>query len=59
MSYQWSENAPYVQAVCRPWQPEDGYDEAIVAAAEQNLGLRFPAALRQFYIYHGHKVTFC
>lgn len=49
MNYQWSENAYYVQAVCHPWQPEDGYDETVVAAAEQNLGLRFPSVLRQFY----------
>jgi hypothetical protein len=49
MSYLWSENAHYVQVVCRPWQPEDGYDEAVVAAAEQKLGLRFPSTLRQFY----------
>ncbi len=49
MSFQWSDNAVHIQSLYHPWYPNDGYDEAVVTAAEQKFGVRFPTILRNFY----------
>jgi hypothetical protein len=49
MELDWSEQSPHIRTLYRRWQPGDGYEEAIIAAAEAKLGLRLPAILRNFY----------
>lgn len=49
MELDWSEQSPHIRSLYRPWQPGDGYDEAEIEAAEERLGFRLPAALRNFY----------
>lgn len=33
--------------------PAEGYDQATIAAAEERLGVRFPAAYREFLLWNG------
>lgn len=49
MELDWSPASPHIRSLYRPWQPGDGYDEAILAAEEARLGLRLPTPLRTFY----------
>lgn len=42
-----------IAALARPLEPEDGVPEEEIAAAEERLGIRLPAALREFYLIAG------
>ena len=55
MEFDWSEQSPHIRSLYRPWQPGDGYDEAILQAAEVRLGVRLPATLRTFYLAWGRR----
>ena len=55
MELDWSEQSPHIRSLYRPWQPGDGYDEAILQAAEARLGMRLPPQLRIFYLTWGRR----
>lgn len=49
MELDWSEQSSHIRTLYRPWQPDDGYEEAIITAAETRLGVHVPTPLRAFY----------
>lgn len=53
--FDWSEHAPYIQSLFRPWRPDDGYSAAELVAAEASLGFRLPGRLRGYYASWGHR----
>ncbi len=55
MELDWSAQSPHIRTLFRPWQPGDGYDEATIQAAEERLGIRLPATLRNFYLAWGKR----
>ncbi len=55
MELDWSEQSPHIRTLFRPWQPSDGYDEAILQASEAQLGIRLPSTLRNFYLAWGRR----
>ncbi len=55
MELDWSEQSPHIRSLYRPWQPDDGYDEATLQAAEARLGVHLPATLRNFYLAWGRR----
>lgn len=55
MELDWSEQSPHIRTLYRSWQPEDGYEESIITAAEDRLGVRLPAPLRIFYQAWGRR----
>lgn len=55
MELDWSEQSPHIRTLYAPWQPGDGYEENMIAAAEVRLGARLPAVLRTFYQAWGQR----
>lgn len=55
MNLDWSEQSPHIRSLYRPWQPGDGYEEEILAAAQTRCGVRVPATLRGFYETWGRR----
>ena len=55
MELDWSAQSPHIRSLFHPWQPGDGYDEATIKAAEERLGVRLPATLRNFYLAWGER----
>jgi hypothetical protein len=55
VTFDWSEQSPHIRTLYRPWQPGDGYDEDVIAAAEEKLGIRLPVTLRSFYASWGRR----
>jgi len=55
MELDWSQQSPHIRALYHPWQPGDGYEENVIAAAEARLGVRLPAPLRIFYQAWGQR----
>jgi hypothetical protein len=55
MDLDWSEQAPHIRTLFRPWQDGDGYEETVLAAAEAQCGVRVPATLRSFYETWGRR----
>ena len=55
MELDWSEQSPHICTLYRPWQPGDGYEENVIAAAEARIGARLPVALRTFYQAWGQR----
>lgn len=51
----WSPQSSHIRTLFRPWQPGDGYEEEIIAAAEAEHGVRLPSALRSFYLAWGKR----
>ena len=55
MELDWSEQSPHIRTLYHPWQPGDGWEENVIAAAEARLGVRLPAPLRIFYQAWGRR----
>lgn len=55
MDLDWSEQSPHIRSLYAPWQPEDGYEDDVIAAAEARCGVRLPATLRSFYGVWGRR----
>ena len=55
MELDWSERSPHIRTLYHPWQPDDGYEENVIAAAEARFGIRLPAPLRTFYQAWGRR----
>ena len=55
MELDWSEQSSHIRTLYRPWQPGDGYEEAIITAAETQLGVPLPTSLRAFYRAWGRR----
>ncbi len=45
MELDWSEQAPHIRTLFRPWQPGDGYDKAAFQTEEAQLAARLPVTL--------------
>lgn len=45
MELDWFVQSPHISALFHPWQPGDGYHEAILQAAEAGLAVRLPVTL--------------
>ncbi len=55
MELDWSEQSLHIRTLYRPWQPGDGYEEHVISASEEQLGVRLPAPLRIFYQAWGQR----
>lgn len=55
MPFEWSQRAPLIQSLFRPWHEGDGYSEAELATAEASLGFRLPEILRRYYATWGRR----
>ncbi len=55
MKLDWSAQSPHIRTLFHPWQPGDGYDEAIIQETEERLGVRLPMLLRTFYRAWGRR----
>ena len=55
MEWDWSEQSPHIHTLYAPWQPNDGYEENRIVAAEERLDIRLPASLRIFYQAWGRR----
>lgn len=55
MELDWSEHSTHIRALYAPWQPGDGYEEQILVAAEDRLGIRLPEPLRSFVLAWGRR----
>lgn len=55
MTYRWSEGAAHILSLFAPWSEGDGFEESVVRNVEENLGLRFPLRLRNFYLFWGKR----
>jgi hypothetical protein len=51
----WSEQAPHIRSLYRPWRPGDGYGLEEIEAVEAQLEIRLPEPLRSFYQHCGHR----
>jgi hypothetical protein len=51
----WSEQAPHIRSLYRPWRPGDGYGLEEIEAVEAQLEIRLPEPLRSFYQHWGHR----
>ncbi len=49
MELDWSKQSAHIRTLYAPWQPGDGYEESVIAAAEDRLGMHLPDPLRSFY----------
>jgi hypothetical protein len=55
MELDWSEQAPHIRTLFRPWQEGDGYEETDLATAEARCDVRIPQTLRAFYRVWGRR----
>lgn len=55
MELDWSRQSAHIRTLFRPWQPGDGYEEAMIEEVEARLGLRLPTILRNFYLAWGRR----
>ncbi len=49
MELDWSKQSAHIRTLYAPWQPGDGYEESVIAAAENRLVMHLPDPLRSFY----------
>ena len=55
MELDWSEQSSHIRTLYRLWQPDDGYEEVTITAAETQLGVHVPPPLRAFYRAWGRR----
>ena len=55
MELDWSEQSAHIRTLYAPWQPGDGYEEHLISAAEDRLGVCLPDPLRSFFLAWGRR----